>query len=447
MFPHKLRHTITQFVAATVALMVLAAGCFGAVICMFGQTNLHRIATLEASKLADVELNQLVGTTNYAKDESATDNTVLHAVSSTLHLPFTDPLTMLTAQLPETQTEVTQNTSGQSSLIQSISSWAATTNKIAMGWLTSTSSSACIQMLKDNPGINVASPTWFTLNDASGNISGNVLPDVVTYAHQHNIKVWVLVSNDFSSSLTHAVLQNPKARANLIDELSYQAKVYHLDGINVDFENVAAADRDAFTAFMKQLHDTLSPAGVNLSVDVAPDIVPFNDSAAFFHAGLSDSVDEMVLMAYDEHWSSDQDPGPVADMPWVTQSVNDLLDTGVPTDKLVLGMPFYTELWHVHKNGHVTSKAVGISNDSITGALAQYHAQAGQWNDQLDLMYTRQQQTDGYMEMWYPSQKTYSDDLNLVNQNGLAGVAVWSLDWSDKKTWSSVVNALRNTVS
>ncbi|EPZ48926.1 glycosyl hydrolase family 18 protein [Alicyclobacillus acidoterrestris] len=447
MNPHKLRHAAAQFVAATVALMILAAGCFGAVLCMFGQPDLRRVSTLEAAKLADVELSQLIGTTDYVKDETNANPTILRAVSSTLHLPFTDPLTMLTAELPETQTQAAASTGGQSALIQSITTWAASTNKIAMGWLASTSTSACIQMLKDNPGINVASPQWFRLSDASGNISGQVLPDVVKYAHEHHIKVWVLVDNNYSASLTHAVLSNPKARNNLIDELNYQAKLYHLDGINVDFENVAAADRDAFTAFMKQLHDTLSPEGINLSVDVAPDIEPFNDSAAFFHAGLSDDVDEMVLMAYDEHWDGDSDPGPVADLPWVTQSVNDLLDTGVPTDKLVLGMPFYTRLWHVYKDGHVADKAVGVSDDSIKSALDDYHAGAGSFNHQLDLMYTRQPQADGYMEMWYPTAKTYTDDLSLVNENGLAGVAVWSLDWSDKETWSSVVSALRNTLS
>ncbi|WAH39041.1 glycosyl hydrolase family 18 protein [Alicyclobacillus dauci] len=445
MDPLKLRHAITQFVAATVALMMLGIGCFGAAVLMFGQAHVHRLATFEASQLADVELSELVGTTNYVKSPNHSSPSIFGTTLNALHVPLADPLTMLTNQLPETSTQVADKNQTESSLFRSITTWAANTNKIAMGWLPSKSSQACIQMLQDNPGINVASPVWLSLNDASGNISGNILPSVIDYAHAHHIKVWVLVDNhQFDAKLTHEVLQNDKARTNMIDELVYKAKFYHLDGINLDFENVMAADRDQYTAFVTELHGKLSPLHIDVSVDIAPDIVPLHDNEAFFHAALADAADHVVLMAYDEHWGGDQDPGPVADLPWVKQSVFDLLDTGVPTNKLVLGMPFYTRFWYVHKNGHVTSE--NDSDGQVDGIL-QSHQATGSWNATLDLMYARYEKPDGYMEVWYPTSQTFADTLQLVNDNGLAGVSIWSLQLSDHKTWSSVISALRTTVS
>lgn len=434
-------HAVSQFISAIVSAMLFAGGCLGAAIIIFG--HFPRMGNMLISKLANIEVSQLVGTTDYT-NKANNDSSMVKAISSILHLPFTDPLTMLTSQLPETNEQIVQQQStNQSSLFAPIASWKETSNSIALGWMMSNSTSGCINMLQHSPGINVAAPTWFHLNDASGNIVGNTLPNVVSYAHQHNIKVWAVMDNQvngqWSSNTAHQVLQNPKARMNMVDELAYQCKLNHLDGINVDFEGIYDSDRDAFTAFIKELHERFSAENLNVSVDISPDITTLDDNKAFFHAGLAEYADEVVLMAYDEHWGNDPIPGPVADIPWVEQSVNDLLDTGVPTDKLVLAMPFYTQFWYVHKNGQVRSTAYSVS--SVNDILAAHNA-TGSWNPQKDLMYARYPVPDGYMEVWYPTKQTFTDELSVVNSDGLAGIGVWSLDWSAQSMWSSIINNL-----
>ncbi|GLG00992.1 hypothetical protein Alches_10310 [Alicyclobacillus hesperidum subsp. aegles] len=436
-----LRNVVSQFIAASAALLLLLVGCTCTVWAFLGKSGMEQIATSEADELSNIELNQLYGTADYQGQSTTQTQSIASAVAAHVRLPFSDPLKMLTSLLPETSAQAVQNSGAQTSLFQSITTIANNPQDIVLGWLPSTSSSSCIQLMADNPGMNVVSPGWLHLQDASGNLSGSVLPSVIEYAHQHNIKVWVMVDNQFSATLTHEVLANPKAESNLVDELVYQSKLYHLDGINIDFENLAAADRNLFTQFIGNLHRALSPIHVNLSVDISPDIVPLDDSLAFFHAGLADNADEIVLMAYDEHWSTDPDPGPVADLPWVTAGVNDLLDTGVPTDKLILGMPFYTRFWYVHSDGSVTSSAV--SAGAVTDILHQDKAPLGVWDPKLDLMYTKFPDADGYTEVWYPTANTYQDTLSLVTQNGLAGVAVWSLAWSDPSTWTATVHSLR----
>lgn len=440
----KLRHAMMQTITAVVAITMLFAGVMMAFWIIAGPSGLPVLSSLKDKALADAEISQLVGSPAYTRPQERQHHSLLESLNTNFQFPLASPISMLDAQLPKTDIQVAKQTNTQSSLFQSIGTWAVDSHKVALGWLPSTSTSASIQMLQENPGINVVSPVWFHLNDASGNLSGQVLPGVVSYAHQHHIRVWVLVDNHFSSKLTHQVLQNPKAVANLIDELVYQAKLYHLDGFNIDFENVAAADRDAFTSFIKSLHDKLAPLHINESVDVSPDIVQLRDDQAFFHAALASAADELVLMAYDEHWGTDQNPGPVADVPWVTKSVNDLLDTGVPTAKLVVGMPFYTRFWYVHKDGHVTNEAV--SDGNIDGIL-QKHQATSQWNKALGLMYARYPEPDGYMEVWYPTTQTLQEKLALVGDNGLAGVAVWSLVLSDTATWTSLVDALRTAGS
>lgn len=433
-----------RFIAAFMTVLVICGVAAVGVIIFLRVGKGTNWTTEKAHQLTNIELTQLIGTKSYEKNDTSSHSSVFTSVVQRLKPAIPNPLTMLTDQLPLTTSQALHRSQTESSLFRSITSFASSTGKIAMGWIPSTTAASCIAMLKSNPGINVASPVWFHLADASGNISGHALPTVVRYAHNRNIKVWVMVDNHFNASLTHQVLANPKAATNLADELAYQAKIFHLDGINVDFENVAATDRTAFTQFLKMLHQKLSAEKVDLSVDISPDIVPLRDNAAFFHAGISNIADQVILMAYDEHWSGDQSPGPVADLPWVKQSVYDLLNTGVPTDKLILGMPFYTRFWYVHKNGHITDQAV--SDGHIQEILKKHHA-TGAFNQTLDLMYVRYTEPDGYMEAWYPNTQTLHDKFSLIGDNGLAGVAVWSLELSDRKTWSTMLSTLKHAIS
>lgn len=436
--------SIRRWVVTSFGFLLLSLFCLGSLAFLYGGGSWQTAARLEATNLSAIEVSELVGTQSYTKSQSQAPHTLLTAVAQTMKLPFSNPLNMLTSQLPLAQTVPALPPESQSSLIGSLSTWQSATKKIALGWVPAAPASSSIQMIQDNPGLNVISPGWLTVANNSGGLTNTSEPAVVTYAHAHGIKVWALLTNQFNASLTNHVLTNPGARATLIQNIVQAAKVNHLDGINVDFENVRTSDATSFTSFIQTLHQTLKPLHIVLSVDISPDIVFLQDNAAFFHAGLAAVCDYVVLMAYDEHWGGDPTPGPVADVPWVTNSVYDLLDTGVPADKLILGIPFYTRFWYVHSDGSVTSQAVADSN--VRSILQAHHA-ASQWNNQLGVAYARYPKPNGYEEVWYETQQTLARKLALVTNQQLAGIAVWSLELSDKQTWGTVIQALRQTLS
>jgi len=60
----------------------------------------------------------------------------------------------------------------------------------------------------------------------------------------------------------------------------------------------------------------------------------------------SEAVDYIMYMSYDQHWSTSPVAGSVAQVSWQEKIVKRVLEQeGVPREKLLLGIPFYTRLW------------------------------------------------------------------------------------------------------
>ncbi|GGI95685.1 hypothetical protein GCM10010885_01700 [Alicyclobacillus cellulosilyticus] len=409
----------------------------------------------EAVPLANVAVAEVVGTPDYLRHPASAP--WWQAALAKLHLPLADPYGMVAgailpspitppavpahepaaaAPLPAASTANTANAQAQG---DATGSFAAGPSSVILGWAPDTTADATIQLMAEHPGLTVISPKWLTVWSSTGMVKSDIQPEVIAWAHQHHIKVWPLLDNQFSARLTHDLLSDPSHIARAVDELAHLAAASGIDGINVDFENVRPEDRDAFTAFIGKLHQTLARRGVNLSVDITPDIAFLRDDAAFFHAGLAAVCDELVLMAYDEHWGGDPEPGPVADVPWTTQAVEDLLNTGVPANRLILGLPFYTRFWYVHRDGSVTSEAVASGH--VADILRQ-HGANGQYQPELGVGYARYGKPDGYMEVWYDTEETLAQKLRLVREEGLAGVAVWALSLPNPAGWRTVVAAM-----
>lgn len=438
------KQDLIRLLSLGIAGLGFIAACLGSLFVLYGGGNWQRAAQSEASSLSATVVSELLGTSHYQRNSTNGGMTLPVALAKVFRLPISDPLGMLTSELPAAAGPNLPEVSAQGSLITSLAKWQSGSHHVELGWLPNGSTHASIQTINDNPGINVVSPEWLLLWSPTGIVKDYSNPAVTKYAHQHHIAVWAMFDNQYSASLTHSLLSQPAARNRAIRSVTDAVRRDHLDGVNIDFENLRSSDQAAFTQFVSSLHKALAKEHAVLSVDITPDIVPLQDNAAYFHAGLAAAADFVVVMAYDEHWGGDSVAGPVADVPWVTRAVGDLLDTGVPADQLVLGFPSYTRFWHVYPDGSVSSEAVADS--AVPSILASHHA-SGAWNSQLGLYYARYSLPIGYEEVWYPGPRTWADKLSLVSSNGLAGVAVWSLSLSNAHTWQTVVTALRQSVS
>jgi len=134
-------------------------------------------------------------------------------------------------------------------------------------------------------------------------------------------------------------------------------------------------------------------------------------------------------MAYDETWAKSTTAGPVASYPWVRDHAEKMLQE-VPSHKLVLGIPFYTRIWH-ESGGVARGETLAIKNES---SYFTNYASNIIWNDTLKSYYAAIPTTSGTDKIWFEDNKSLGYKLNLVKELQLAGFAAWRKGFEDEST-------------
>ena len=215
------------------------------------------------------------------------------------------------------------------------------------------------ELISEMPGVNVVSPTWFELSGSDGSIKNLGSLDYVNWAKKRGYQIWGLFSNAFDPDLTHEALKKYETRQSIIRQLLQYCQIYRLDGINIDIENVREEDGPLVTQFIREATPYFHQAGLIVSMDITF-MTTGNWSAFYEREKLAESVDYLIVMAYDEHWGSSEIAGSVASFPWVETNLQKLLEV-VPNDKLILGVPLYTRLWEETSTGELSSKAMSMA--------------------------------------------------------------------------------------
>jgi len=212
-------------------------------------------------------------------------------------------------------------------------------------------------------GLDVLSPTWFDIegdykNPSSIYVADNADLEYVKRAHKNGYEVWPRFA-EFNAERAYVVFTNPTIRKKVIDSIVSLARQYDVDGINIDFEALGMKNKDLFTAFVKDLSLELKKYNMAVSVDVTRISTSDTWSRWYDRSALINYVDYMILMAYDEYVAESKTPGSVGSFPWVKSSIEELLNLGIPKEKLILGVPFYLRLY----------KTVTINNPYVTVAI------------------------------------------------------------------------------
>lgn len=327
-------------------------------------------------------------------------------------------------------------------LVQSAAAGMLRPRRITVGWSLDAGTQTLEQSIADSPGLSVFAPKWLYLSGVNGTLGGQINESVVHFAHARGVKVWAVVSNGFNGVLSHQVLQYRDRQDTLISAIVRAAAASGINGINLDFEGLLPVDRWNYSRFVSVLAAKLHARGMELTVDLPPDLTPGNNSGPYNHRAIAQAANDVILMGYDEFWGGESVAGPTASLPWVASGVADMLKTGVPASRLILGVPFYTQDWTLGSRGQVVS-STALSLLQLQNILHSVHAQKI-WLPRLGVHFVRFVQGGQRHVIWVVDRRSLLLTLQMVASDHLAGAAAWYLGLEPSGTWVSLVDSVRS---
>lgn len=304
--------------------------------------------------------------------------------------------------------------------------------KVCLAWhqVTSAAANGSIEAyLENTKGINVISPTWFSLTDNEGNFTSLADASYVEYLHERGIQVWALLDNFSGDVQSEILLSRTSVRRKLIDGLMEEVQTYDLDGLNLDFEGLKESAGPHYIQFIRELSVACRQAGIVLSVD---NYVPAAYNSFYNRKEQGIVADYVIVMGYDEHYAGGE-PGPVASYGYVKQGIEDTLEL-VPREKVINAVPFYTRVWKESEEGR-SSDALGIADAKD---WAQRKNVELVWQDDLGLYYGEIDDEGVRKQVWMEEERSLGLKMELIREQDLAGVACWKLGFEPASVWDVV---------
>lgn len=286
-------------------------------------------------------------------------------------------------------------------------------------------------LISATKGVNVIAPTWFMLTDNSGNYESLADKNYVDQAHAMGMQVWAVLDNfnKGDNVQSEVLFASTAARKKLIASLMKDAQTYGFDGINLDVEGIKASAGPHYVQFIRELSVDCRKAGLVLSID---SYVPASYSAFYNWAEQGRVADYVVMMGYDEHFAGGE-AGSVASIGYERQGITDLLKQ-VPKEKLISAIPFYTRIWKEDASG-TSSQSVGISSAKEWVETNQVELY---WQEDLGQYYGELEKDGVNYEIWMEEERSLELKMQLIRDNGLAGVACWRLGLEPADVWDVV---------
>lgn len=321
-------------------------------------------------------------------------------------------------------------------------------NRFNMSYVYFGNSSIYTGLVDNTKGsLDEISPSYFDLEeDGTLKITAAMDEDFITDMHVRGIKVVPFLSNHWDQVKGIKALDN---REQLALQLAAAIEEYNLDGVNVDIENVTHNEAAAYVDLVRLLREKLPPGkSVSVAVAVNPYGIIEGWQASYDYTALAQYSDYLMLMAYDEHYQGyvnnpGSAPGPVAGYKFVEDSIKAALKE-VPSDKLMLGVPFYGRLW---KRGD-SYGGYGISNYMVEDMIREYKGTViydytkkspravitiGA-ADKKPVVFGKKLEAGTY-DIWFENEASIKRKLELVEKYNLKGTGSWSLGQETKSTW------------
>ncbi len=227
----------------------------------------------------------------------------------------------------------------------------------------------------------------------TGNINLSHMATLVSAAHGQGVEVSVTVGPQSFGTIA----RKTSSINTFVNNIVNFATTHGLDGIDLDWEPTpTGADKTRYATLINALHTQTSTRGLTLTAAVNP----WNFEVS---ATTAAKLDWLNVMCYD-FAPDNHSPYAVS-----TAAMLDWADTGVPRDKLVMGVPFYGRAGSSWST--TTARTYGALVNDYLAANGTYPS------DGLDLI-------NGYH---FNGKTTIGNKAQFVVNEGFGGVMIWEL--------------------
>ncbi len=268
---------------------------------------------------------------------------------------------------------------------------------------------------------------WITIDSATGQpVLPSPYPDTIHPRKGTPDRMAIVTSwhgDRFHAASIRRLGREPERLARAAGSIARHAQSMRYKGLVLDFETLEAADLPALLRVARAIGDSARARGVR-TISIA---VPATDTVAYPGRALLGVTDALIVMLYDQHWST-SGPGPIAEPDWVRGALAIRLAEVGPS-RLVAALPTYGYRWRK-----------GLPTESISFAEAKRMAGQARAPLKRDARtgFLRSRGTGG-AEIWVSDAGLLR---TLVKQSEAVGVhrfAIWRLGQEDPAIWSAVI--------
>ncbi|HEX6347394.1 glycosyl hydrolase family 18 protein [Umezawaea sp.] len=202
----------------------------------------------------------------------------------------------------------------------------------------------------------------FALPNSNGSLQAipdpGKLQSLVSQGHANGVKVSLAIGgwNDGNDSAFEALAGNAGSRTTFVNAVMGAINQYNLDGVDIDWEYPDPGQSgNNYTALMQQLSSALHAQGKLLTAAVVSE----GGTANGVQPAVFSAVDWLNIMAYDGG-------SPHANYDWSIASVNFWKNRGLPANKAVLGVPFYSRPTYLTYADLVSRDPANANRDCTT---------------------------------------------------------------------------------
>ena len=301
----------------------------------------------------------------------------------------------------------------------------------AIGFFVNWDDASLSSLKKCIANLDILVPEWLHLADGDGAIREDN-PDKTREAlnfirsTRPGLAIMPLVNNfsdlTWRGDLVARMAANHEARARVVAALLEYVRKNDFAGVSLDFESIPATAQKHYLRFVTELSAAFHAEKLAVSINVPA------DDPDFPYRAIADQVDQVIVMAYDEHWAASK-PGPIASLPWYLKAVR-ARAADIPPGKLVVALGSYAYDWPKGKAAEENTFEEAVLTAKESESVIALDPVS------LNPHFDYQDEKDIRHDVWLMDATTVLNAMASAMPLQPAGFALWRLGGEDPSIWT-----------